>query len=57
MRQAKAQVLHQIKCQGLKSSSFTAKEIALRADALIEADREAAIARAVERLIRSYERQ
>jgi hypothetical protein len=54
LREAKAQVLHQLKCQGFKASHFTAKEIAERADALIAANREAALARAVERLLQWY---
>ncbi|MGB8630517.1 MAG: hypothetical protein WCD69_14165 [Xanthobacteraceae bacterium] len=57
LRQAKETVKHQIKCQGLRVADFAAKEITLRAWALIEADREAAIAQAVARLIGRYERQ
>jgi hypothetical protein len=57
LRQAKEAVKHQLKCQGHKVWHFSAKEIALRAEALIEANREAAVARAVECLIRRYERQ
>ena len=44
----------QIKREGGKIWHFSAKEITLRAEALIEANREAAIARAVERLIQRY---
>ena len=51
LRQAKEAVKHQIKCQGLRVWNFSAKEITLRAEALIAANREAAIAQAVERLI------
>lgn len=57
LRQAKEAVKHQLKCQGHKVWHFSAKEITFRAEALVEANREAAIARAVECLIRRYERQ
>lgn len=53
---ANIQVRDQIKREGGKIWHFSAKEITLRAEALIEANREAAIAQAVERLIRRYER-
>jgi len=51
---AKARVKDQIKREGGKVWHFAAKEITLRAEELIEANREAAIAEAVERLIQRY---
>jgi hypothetical protein len=52
--QAKKDVKDQLYAQGKRLNLFSAKEIHLMAEALIEADREAALTAAVGRLIRRY---
>jgi len=57
VRQAKAEVREQLHREGRYWWRCEPKEIALRADAIIAANPEAALTKAVERLIRRYERR
>jgi len=57
MHRAKEEVKEQLHREGRYWWRCEPKEIALRADAIIAANPEAAIAQAIERLIRRYERR
>lgn len=54
LRHARNQVRDQIKAEGGKVSHYAAKDITLRAEALIDADREGALRAAVGRLVGLY---
>jgi hypothetical protein len=54
LRQAKARVREQLKAEGHRVANFTAKEITLRAEAMLEANHEPMLTAAVQRLIQRF---